>query len=218
MSEWLLFRADHPVTLRMARNPADQVAWTGRLHTITRSEISVVLHQMPQKGDGLRVGDDVVVEAADYHGLHLSVFRGVVASIETRLVEIKRTGEMQQVQRRASPRARTPRRFATAILDQTDARRYFLVNPVDIGRGGVRLRHRLSLSPGDRFQLLLRLGRDAVITPTASVIESWEHDSQAHNGVKPLRTFVSRASFVELSDHDEHMIDRYVSLLLQNTA
>jgi hypothetical protein len=215
MVEWVLYRAHHPVTVRWDDPSGIEKAQAGQLRRISQSSMSLLLDRSVDRDASPRVGSRVRVEAGEYRGLHLTVFHGAVVSVGSHIVDVRLTGQSDQVQRRRYLRAQLPSHSATAILTTRDPGRYFLVQPVDVGQGGVRLRHRLPLVPGDRFRLVLRLVGQQKVTPLAQVIETWEEASaSAHSPHAPMR--VSRATFVDLSSADSAMIARYVVRTLQH--
>lgn len=214
MNDGLLFAADHPITLHWANADGSTLARTGRMHRVSDTALSVILRRDIGSDDALRLGAKVRTEAGDYRGAYVAVFHGSVRSVEGRLVRIKLDGNVELFERRRHQRVRVPFHFATAVRAREDERRYFLSHPVDIGGGGVRIRHRLPLDIGDRFQLYLRLKPGTTIRPLAEVIESWE-EPVSRLIRQPTMTYVSRAIFSEITSDEQSLITRYVNWLLK---
>jgi len=210
----MLFNPNHPVTLRWIGGEGAEVERRGRLHKITQIGLSVMLQRPIQFEDKLKVGDPVSAEAGEFRGLHLTVFRGSVQAIESRLVRIQVDGGIDVIQRRRFPRAKLGMKFATAIRLRSRQLRFFVAQPMDISGGGVRISHRLPLSVNDRFRLILRLDRETTVSPVARVVETWEQKPPLHFRTR-TPVYVSRAVFVELSDRDRHLIQRYVFTTLK---
>jgi hypothetical protein len=208
----MLFEANHPVTLRWTHGEGTEIARRGRLHRISQVGLSVMLPRPIARDDSLRIGDPVSAEAGEYRGLHLTVFRGSVQAIESRLVRIQVDGGIDVVQRRRFPRARLGLFFASAVRLRFDRMKYFVAQPIDISGGGVRIRHRLPLIANDRFRLILRLDRKTTVIPTARVVETWEMKNAKESRTK---VYVSRAMFVDVDERERHMISRYVFGVLQ---
>jgi len=208
MASGLLFRADHPATVFWSGPNGEPVTRRGRLHRITQTQLAVMLPRSLTRDEQPRRDQEIRVELADYRGLHLLVYRGPVKAVEARIISIHLGGEAEHVQRRRFVRAPVRFRFAAARL--IGARpRHFLAQPLDIGQGGIRFRHRLPLAPDDtvRFNLCLE-GRSAV-TPLARIIQTWP-EPHAAGGIAGPPPQVSRAVFVDLSASDSAAIARYV--------
>jgi hypothetical protein len=208
----MLFTAHHPVTLRWTGQAGDEVSRRGRLHRISQVGLSVMLPRPIGRDDALRIGDPVSAEAGEYSGRHLTVFRGSVRAIESRLVRIQVDGGIDVVQRRRFPRAKLGPFFASAVRMRFNKPKLFVAQAVDISGGGVKIRHRLPLVANDTFRLILRLDRTTTVIPTARVVETWELKSQHASRNK---VYVSRAQFVEVNERERHQISRYVFAVLQ---
>jgi hypothetical protein len=222
MSERMLFRADHPITLTWTAQDGKEVVRPGRLHSILRSEYRVLLHERPPTGEEIPLGGRARIKAADYHGRHLSVFRGRVASVDSRLISVKTEGSSERVQRRRHARTAFPRRLATFDLVDRSPVRHLLGQPLDLSEGGIKFRHHQPIEAGERFRLSLRLGgRGVVVTPAGAVIETWEERDASDAfglGASRTRAYISRASFSEISDHDRGLIRSYVAWKLRNVS
>jgi hypothetical protein len=212
MDDCMLFTAHHPVTLRWTGKTGDEVSRRGRLHRISQVGLSVMLPRPIGRDDSPRIGDPVSAEAGEYSGRHLTVFRGSVQSIESRLVRIQVDGGIDVVQRRRFPRAKLGLFFASAVRMRFNKPKFFVAQPVDISGGGVRIKHRLQLVANDKFRLILRLDSKTTVIPTARVVDTWEvKEPQASRN----KVYISRAQFVEVNERERHQISRYVFAVLQ---
>ena len=214
MTDYMLFEANHAITLRWMAGSRRRKVRRGELQDITQRELVVRLPEKLTSEDALHVGDKVRAEAAGYGGFNLTVFQGSVLAIESRLIRIRVGGEVDIVQRRRSLRARVPYQFASAMLLSNEAERRFVVQPIDLSRGGIRIRHRLALQAGDRFRVSLRLDDQNTVTPVGQIVESWKVE-QAPETPNALPLYVSRAIFIDLPMAEQQQISRYVFRLLR---
>lgn len=218
MSGFLVFGANNQITLRWSADDGDHISRDGRLRRVSESRLTVLMPRLVDAASGLGVGRAVVAEAGDNNGTYLARFRGVIRTVESRVIDIRLDGAVDLVQRRAFPRARLPFSFHTGVLLTGQQRRHFLAHPLDIGAGGVRIQHRLPLKAGDRFRLLLRLRPDLTIAPVAEVIESTVAEYQRPSRLPRPTIHATRARFVDLPAAHQGWIARYVTWLLAQPA
>jgi hypothetical protein len=218
MTGFLVFGSNNPITLRWRATDGDHISRDARLRRVSESRLTVLLPRLHDSSSGLAVGRPVMAEAGDNNGTYLARFKGVVKTIESRLIDIRLEGAVDLVQRRAHPRARLPFSFNTSVLLGDGEERYFLAHPLDIGAGGVRIYHRLPLKAGDRFRLILRPRRDLVLTPLAEVIESGVMEYPTPSRLPRPPAYATRARFVDLPDSYQGLLSRYVSWLLRQPS
>lgn len=216
MAGFIVFATDHPVTLRWQASDRSELVQRGRLHDVSDTKLIV---NVPGRDEYAppATGTVVIAEAADAKGQCLALFHGTVKSVQHREILIRLDRAMEIVQRRAHPRARVPFGLHTAILVSSDPARFFLAQPVDLGAGGVRIMHRLPLQPEDTFRLVFRPKPGIIITPTATVIESWSLPEKRVRG-RTTTAYVSRARFVDLPSMYVTFFTRYVDFLLKKGA
>jgi c-di-GMP-binding flagellar brake protein YcgR len=214
MTDYMLFEADHAITLRWRTASRAAKVRRGKIQRISQSELVVRMPKLITAEDSLRAGDTIRAEAPGYGGANLTVFKGSVKSVEARLIRISIGGEIGVIQRRRFLRARVPYQFASATLFTNEMERRFVVQPVDLSRGGIRNRHRLRLSPGDMFRVTLRLDEHVTVTAVGQIVESWEAEQES-TAKNPLPLFISRATFVDLPRTEQQQISRYVFRLLR---
>jgi len=213
MTEFVVFAADHPVTLRWTAPGGASLSQLALLHDVSDSRLILEAPRWEQY-EPPAIGCHVTAEAADAKGECLALFRGTVKSIASRQIDIRLDTSMDVVQRRAHPRAQVPFGFHTAILLSEEGSRYFLAHPIDLGAGGVRMLHRLPLHPGDGFRLIFRPRPGITITVSAQVIESQPVKDPAQGRRKT--THVTRARFVDMSEMNQRFLTRYVGWLLSS--
>lgn len=211
MADFLVFGSNNQITLRWNAVDGDHVSREARLRRVSDSRLTVLLPRLNDATSGLAVGRPVTAEAGDTNGTYLARFKGVVKTIESRLIDIRLDGAVDLVQRRAHPRARLPFSFNTAVLLSGAEKRYFLAHPLDIGAGGVRIHHRLPLKPGDQFRLILRPRRDILITPVAEVIESSVVERPRTSRLQQPTAYATRARFIDLPPQYQGVLSKYVA-------
>ena len=211
MSGYVFFASDHPVTLRWTEADGTSISRRARLHDVSDAQLIVDVPRREQRSLPC-IGGHITAEAADAKGSCLARFRGRVASISSRQIDIRLDKAMDVVQRRAHPRARVPFGYQTAVLVTGGQSRHFLAHPLDLGAGGVRIFHRMSLVPGDIFELTFRPRADITITLSAEVIECQRVAQPEQGDSRP--SYVTRAKFFNLTPMHKKFLSRYVGWLL----
>jgi len=222
MTDCMLFGDNHPFSLRWTPKSGRPIIRTGGLHRISEIGLTVRLREPLRHEDAPHIGDPVRAEAGEFHGRHLNVFHGTVVSVNASLLRMRFDGQIDQVQRRRSPRIPMGHQFARARLIGDASERYFVVQPVDLSAGGVRIKHRVPLHVDDEFHLVLRLSKTVTVTPVAKVVQVWDHverhPGQHPFGKQPTAGYVSRARFTEISDRDRNFIARYVAAMARRAS
>jgi hypothetical protein len=208
----LCFAADHPVTLRWTCASGALLERRGQLRRVTDTSLSVMMGQMISAEDSLRIGTTISAEAGVDRTSCVALIRGRVHSIESRLIRINIKGGIEVRERRKFRRAQPKFPLATAVPMEQPEARHFLVRPIDLSAGGIRIRHHVDLKAGARLQLHLKLKQTLTLSPVAEVIETWQEKSEG----RP--TFVSRMAFVDLQPMQEKILGSYVSWLLKPTG
>src|SRR5215213_1357025 len=211
MSSYVFFASDHPVTLHWRASDGTSLSQRARLHDVSDAQLIVDMPGREQRSLPC-IGGHVTAEAADANGSCLARFRGRVASISSRQIDIRLDKAMDVVQRRAHPRARVPFGYQTAVLVSGGQSRHFLAHPLDLGTGGVRIFHRMSLVPGDIFELTFRPKAGITITLSAEVIECQRVAPSERGDSRP--SYISRAKFFNPSPMHQKFLSRYVGWLL----